>query len=632
MSAYTSSGSGDFNSAATWGGGGWPQNAADTFVVSAGHTVTLTNDNTGVALGDSTVNGLLTFSTGATTGLKFGHNNLTIANGGEVRIGASGAIIDDAYTASLLFDPTSDNAKGLVIAAGGKLTTAGDPAIYGGAGSDEAALSADWTSGTSFTITGDFSAKWKDGQTLYVHKNSLYSALADTVLVTISGTPSYSAGTGLTTITVTGAPTFPTGGFKAGGKVLNPTRNVIIGKAGYTPTVSVSAVSNRPLCADANTTSGKISIADTELRAFYDGFINSVSNVTNNQFDRVVIRNCRYGISGVSGLNFSGMVACCQNYAIFAGINPSISGNIFANNYGFGQIYGYYTISADVFGNSTATYLINGANITGDVFSNSAGIHTSFGINFSGNSYYNADGFNGCYGSLVGGCVFGNTRGFAYCDLVITGKIGYNGSDTAVANTYDFRWPNYNSAGLLKCLCRGAKIGTPAMYQNNSGGIGSQAKNFVAFEDYQQVVGAHRVFLPTGEVIKNTSTVRSGGAASSLECIPYSNCAANAPLLLLEWTELDVPASEQTRSIYVLGNGWTSFPTNAQLYLEAEYYNAASGVEKTTVASTQVISDNVTWTALSVTFTPGQVMPVRYKAWLKTYESGASVFVDNKLY
>lgn len=40
MAAYTSTQSGNFSSAATWGGSGWPNANTDTFTVAAGHTVT----------------------------------------------------------------------------------------------------------------------------------------------------------------------------------------------------------------------------------------------------------------------------------------------------------------------------------------------------------------------------------------------------------------------------------------------------------------------------------------------------------------------------------------------------------------------------------------------------------------
>jgi hypothetical protein len=150
-------------------------------------------------------------------------------------------------------------------------------------------------------------------------------------------------------------------------------------------------------------------------------------------------------------------------------------------------------------------------------------------------------------------------------------------------------------------------------------------------EDYGGVLGASRSFLANGDLIKNTATVRSGGATSSIEVVPQSWCDSTHPIPILEWTEHDVPASAQTRGVYILGGGWSTFPTAALLWFEAEYLDAASGLTKTVVASTAVLTDNVTWTKFSVTFTPGQVGIVRYKAFLGDYDSGASVFVGDSV-
>ena len=61
MASYTSTQSGAFNSAATWGGGGSPSAAGDTFNVAAGHTVTYAADvNSGNdGFGDSYIYGIL---------------------------------------------------------------------------------------------------------------------------------------------------------------------------------------------------------------------------------------------------------------------------------------------------------------------------------------------------------------------------------------------------------------------------------------------------------------------------------------------------------------------------------------------------------------------------------------------
>ncbi len=72
MAAYTSTQSGNFSSAATWGGAGYPNANADTFTVAAGHTVTYdiaTPLNEG--FGSSVVNAGGTWRFNANTAIRF---------------------------------------------------------------------------------------------------------------------------------------------------------------------------------------------------------------------------------------------------------------------------------------------------------------------------------------------------------------------------------------------------------------------------------------------------------------------------------------------------------------------------------------------------------------------------------
>ena len=72
MAAYSSTQSGNFNDAATWGGSGWPDTNTDTFTVNAGHTVTYnvtTPLNEG--LGSSVVNSGGTFIMDNNTVIRF---------------------------------------------------------------------------------------------------------------------------------------------------------------------------------------------------------------------------------------------------------------------------------------------------------------------------------------------------------------------------------------------------------------------------------------------------------------------------------------------------------------------------------------------------------------------------------
>ena len=111
-----------------------------------------------------------------------------------------------------------------------------------------------------------------------------------------------------------------------------------------------------------------------------------------------------------------------------------------------------------------------------------------------------------------------------------------------------------------------------------------------------------------------------------------SSCSSNAAIMIFEWTELSVPASAQNKSIYVKGEGWSTWPTNTQLYFEAEYISNATTFETTIVKSTEVLTDNTTWTQLTTgSFAPAVAGHVRYRAYLGTYAAACKVYVDNQL-
>lgn len=202
---------------------GYPSSAGDTFTIPSDVTVTVASQET-ADLGASTVNGVLKFSTAASSKLNFGNVTLTVGATGTLKMGESGDAIPAAYTAELYFNTTGDNTQGLTVNSGGNWSVEGDPAYYG---SDfDTTLSADWTSGQSFTTTDDMSAKWAAGQKILVHKNALYSAYnTDVVMYTIGSISG-------TTVTISEAAPGTT--FNSGGLVLNVSRNVVIGKKSAT--------------------------------------------------------------------------------------------------------------------------------------------------------------------------------------------------------------------------------------------------------------------------------------------------------------------------------------------------------------------------------------------------------------
>lgn len=109
MTAYTSSGSGNWNNAATWGGGGYPASSADTATITAQHTVTIP---TGVTIEC----GAITFG----TGISATHTKLVIAG----RLNMAGTMTLVAYGELYL------DAGGVLDLAGQTITRSAAPAYY----------------------------------------------------------------------------------------------------------------------------------------------------------------------------------------------------------------------------------------------------------------------------------------------------------------------------------------------------------------------------------------------------------------------------------------------------------------------------------------------------------------------
>lgn len=92
MAAYTSTQTGDFSDAATWGGGGAPTSDGDTFNITSGHTVTI-DANTAVptnGFGDSYIYGILQSANAVSNTLRM-DGRLYIKGGGllHLRTGAT---------------------------------------------------------------------------------------------------------------------------------------------------------------------------------------------------------------------------------------------------------------------------------------------------------------------------------------------------------------------------------------------------------------------------------------------------------------------------------------------------------------------------------------------------------------
>jgi len=318
--------------------------------------------------------------------------------------------------------------------------------------------------------------------------------------------------------------------------------------------------------------------------------------------------------------------------------------------YGAGVVYGTgHTISGTVSGNTSGVYGGTGHTISGTVSGSTSGVDTGTGHTISGTVSGNTYGVLNGTGFTISGTVSGNTYGVVYgTGHTISGTVsgnsdgvyggtGHTISGTVSGSTNDFRYP-------VGAICRSAAMADPPTFSDrNTAGMGSRAGSLGIYcEDYGGVLGASRAFHPTGDVIKNAAIVRSGGAASSLQVVPLSECKTagvrgawtSAQIRVLAWTEMDVPASAQTKTIYIRGSNataWSTYPTAAELFVEAVYLNHGTLLTHATAVSTAVLTDNTTWTAFPVTFTPAQAGPVRYRVIFGAYTAGAEIFVDNQL-
>ena len=586
MANYTSTQSGNFNDPATWGGSGYPSQTGDTFTVSAGHTVTVTDVHT-AELGASTINGILNFSPTANTELRFGNVNLTINNGGELRIGTLTNPINANYTASILWNTTADNIYGLVINTGGNLNICGDSNFYGGV--DNTYLYSNWTSGSVIYVAGDFSS-WKDGQEIYIHKGTDYfNQNADVFKATISGTPIYDG----TKTAITIVESFPGGTFYAGGMVVNASRNVILQKLGANTTIG-NYNSNRPSLIDNYTTAEHSNIKNAIFTGFYK------------------INLC---LTTIINCSFRNSYSC------------------FLYNFSFKSFDNCNFISISNCINTTPNVTIKNSRI----FSCSSLAAESKNLKVQNSKMYsNLNPMNCCDAIDIDNdtYIYSNQTAINSASGVLKANLGINQLGNTCANTYDIRvgQSGMQSAGN-GLLIKNAKLKPTGLSLYARNALNVSANSYILVEHINQTEDTHAKYDAFGDVIKNTSILRSKGAQTSIEVVPFSYCSADRPVQILgKWVEDNVPPSQQIRSIKIKGEGWTTFPTAEQLYFTAEYFDETTGAHTTTVQSTAVLTNNTDWFDFPVIFTPAQEGKVVYQAYIKTYQTASKIYIDNALY
>jgi len=585
----------------TWGQGAnvYPQTAAD--VVNIGHTVTYNKVST-VEMGAITINsgGILTFLNSMSTKLTLGHVEIQINNGGELRVGASGAgIIPKTYLAELIWNTTADNLKGLNIAAGGKVNAYGDPDYFGSVFettlvSSSGAVPA---AGNSITITvlGDFTTKWLAGQELLMHKSGAYASVAnDFCRLAIVSLAANGANTDIACTVTERLGTSLTCAIHA--DVWNLSRNVLLYKLGYSQ-VWNQFNTLRPRMTNAN-----------------------VFGTANININDAVMGGWNRALNGY-GVFFNGVMrnSGASDYQLFF---ATING-ILASVTGPGGSFS--TINA---------HLVNGGGGTC--------VSSIFNGNMIGNSPALSSGAVLC---TVNGNVYSNNQGVRIGGVdsyIFKGKMGYNAFDDACANSYDFFF-----TGSGSCKFVNAKIPTsPVFYQRNTLGYAGR----VTCEHHQRVANAHYIFDAFGDIQKmavgasGTPTPPTANPPSGVTNIVnvqnVQSLVASASPDYLKVLDVRVWAAASVSKVYKIFVQWVS-PTshtlaNTELILSGEYLDnspAGSGHLATATPSAETVAVRTGTTDLakyvSITINPAVEGWVNLKLTLKYYESGAmALFVD----
>ena len=268
------------------------------------------------------------------------------------------------------------------------------------------------------------------------------------------------------------------------------------------------------------------------------------------------------------------------------------------------------------------------------------------GLKVSNSAYYGgADGIylNPASQAVIDNCQFYSNTVYS---LYVEGTVIVKGStfDGGVATTdYGVNCSRGGRATLIDCALGQTTAHDIADIRSILGGevnafncvfsvadvvdLGGVIRSF----NHNQVLGAYKEWQYQGTIEKDTVEVRTGGAPSCIKATPNSNISTNWPLKAFEWQIDDVSAAAHTITVYVKSVGLTTaFPTASELYIEVEYYDAATGTTRTKAVSSEVLTADNTYTALTVTFTPGQAGPIWVRGFVATQIASESYYFDNQ--
>jgi hypothetical protein len=120
----------------------------------------------------------------------------------------------------------------------------------------------------------------------------------------------------------------------------------------------------------------------------------------------------------------------------------------------------------------------------------------------------------------------------------------------------------------------------------------------ITLEDDDQAIGAQQSVQYSGTVTKSSTVVRVGGGSSSALLLPSSVVTIKYPLSIAYGSlnpdfAIWCPASPTTVTVYMRANTiWATYPTAAQLFIQANYWAGATALRSQSTASTQTLIDN----------------------------------------
>jgi len=648
-SPFTATVSGPWNDGATWGnaspgikGTDWPGLANNVATINAGVVVGY-NVSEVNALGNVTVNGTLWFPLNQTTLLSLAHVNLTIGATGSMFTSSDGTVgnigdVNVANTLTITFATTADNTKGIVITNGAYVQMRGNSALYGG--SHSTTLFADWNAGQTFTATGAAPLAWTNGQMFTIATNVIMGAV---MRFTIANRVANGLNTDITIVEAAPGILFSTGG-----NIEYERRNILILKVTALLPAMGTVYANRPTISDNHVTGTIIwrNVIFTGLYVYNGNYLQTGGTF---EMSDVIFRNGRLGFSGICFCTLTGCNGYSNDYYGFSSNRfCTLTGcNGYSNGRnGYDNLQSCTLTACNGYSNTISGFeLLITCTLTAcnSYSNNSLGFDNLLSCTLTAcNTYINAGGgFYRTTSCTLTACnVYSNSFGWGLLSLIscklincmcydnfigietcyslvmLDGSIGWNGAISLPNAFADFSFPNEARLQNIKVPLAGLVFLNTNLKTNGN----------ILCEDYNKTPASWRNYQGFATITK----IASPAGFKSANCLlvePLSNISIILPATIYNWFNnglaIYLPNSAVKISVFVLGENWVVFPTNAELYLEVSYL-AGVTAQRTAIKSVQVIAANNVVTELSVTIVPGQAGIAYARMIFAKYETNST--------